>query len=236
MNFRAKWNARQLQARRTRGSERDYDWLGEAHSKYPEAFEKTMSFISSVESDAQKVGMESGKIISISNGGMLFLIVFAIASWATHHAGDDWLTSRIVWVDRAFGLVFCGSVMFVVLEIVRFFANTTATFNPQIMDRTKEKWDEILSRKPAKDFVSKQIDLFIARERAKNVRLLTTNASGNWTGSKLFVALQCACVVMSTIGGFVLLDANVATSRLVAKEKPPQEMMCRPVENTPQNR
>ncbi|MFT8850388.1 hypothetical protein [Acetobacter orientalis] len=202
----------------------DFTWMKEAQEKYPEAFEKTSEFINSVEDDCHKVGMESGKLVVFSTGGLLWTIIVGVMTWTVTHLDDPWLTSSIVMVGNYQGRVFIGSAFFVLLEMVRFIINQQTNINERTLDRLKNKWQEILNKPIPKSKATQQIELFIAQEQSYNIRYLVKSSSSNWLGNKTMIILQFAVVIFVVWNGFWQLDAHSRTVR----ETEHQQCECKP--------
>lgn len=199
----------------------DFTWMEEAQRRYPEAFAKTADFISDVEDDSHKIGIESGKPIAISTGGFLWVVVIGILSWTVNHIDEKFLNSLLEMVGKCQAAIIVVSFIFGSLEFLRFVLTDMPNISVKTLDRLKNKWEEILNKPVPKKRALEIIDVFLAQERAFNVRYLVDKSTENWGFGSFFVSLQFFCVLILCFLGLTLLSYRSETLAAVEKEPNP---------------
>lgn len=192
---------------RSHGAGKDQDWLQQVQAKFPDAFSVTKDFLEDMLDYAGKISLESVKGIAFSTGGFLWLLVIGIAAWCMQHQFESWPDPLRKQAEWGSGGILGGTFVFGFLEVLRMFATSPPTFRSKRVDNLRKFWETILETETDPDVVTKKLNLFIAQERAAQIRIFALDASGNWTGNKIMMFCQCVTVVSVIVFGMIMFDA-----------------------------
>lgn len=192
---------------RSHGAGKDQDWLQQVQAKFPDAFSVTKDFLEDMQDYAGKISLESARGIAFSTGGFLWLLILGIAAWCMQHQLEQWPDALRHQAEMASGGILGGTFLFGAFEVIRMFATSPPTFRSKRVDNLRKFWETILETETGPDVVTEKLDLFIAQERAAQIRIFALDASGNWAGNKMIMGVQCIAVLMVVIFGVIMFDA-----------------------------
>ncbi|AXY23393.1 hypothetical protein CD178_02646 [Komagataeibacter saccharivorans] len=199
--------------------ENSKEWIEISYDRYPKARKKTDEFISDLDNEMKKRLDNSSQPYNISNGGMFFLIAFAISAWALDQ-DLDWYSDEIQKIENLKTYIFGGTASLLVLEIIRTFPLNIFFKEIVYLNKLNYLWNEIVIENISDFDALERVEKFISSVRGYNIKRNSITIRLNIISEIMFLFIQVICFCVIALGGFHLWsEKHVYETRKEAIEK-----------------